>query len=445
MWQRRWILVSLWWWGFAVQLAASLSVRKKATAAQVPVVKPVPGVAVRIIIEKGEDSEPTPADAVESFSLHMTNPGTRDESLKAFLKKYNVTEDVQLHKLVPIAESTAFANVATDAAPETPVEPVAFHGFTNSQWPASPFATQVPTNDSGAWATLPPAPAAAPAAAPAPSGAVDGAPLGMQPALSVPGTAEAASTTETTTFLLTYIESTTVQLSAHDMAYGVKLRDMNKLAGSTPAWDPESPEPVAFLVQKPLLVRSGVRCLSQEMKLQSQTKLSLCAERAAQYDAVYFAYGSGVEAGECLVEYTANEQCYEGFQAAAFSFYKLEPFMVKVIPSRFGVQCDSMTETLGTFETPEECGKWAVIAGYKFFGFGLRTVAGECVTGPAAGDSLQEAGSLTKHPACKAALRVGDFDLFNLQITAGAPPEQHQPFHLPPVEKLPYACVSTHC
>eukprot|EP00929_Paragymnodinium_shiwhaense_P083469 TRINITY_DN444_c1_g1_i1.p1 TRINITY_DN444_c1_g1~~TRINITY_DN444_c1_g1_i1.p1 ORF type:complete len:437 (+),score=68.87 TRINITY_DN444_c1_g1_i1:157-1467(+) len=426
------------WWSlltcpasFALVAPAARVRLHQAPTTTVPVVRDEPGLAIHLIIEPAAAEELPTGDAVDSLSLRLTNPSTRDDAFKGFLKKYQVSESEAIHAPEQAKGSYAFQNLATTtAAPESSAGPVALHSLGgDSAYPGAPApapALQI--------AAIP-APAPAPVAAPSlmPGSMIDGVPLGMQPQAST-----------TTTPMV--IESTTLQMSAHEKAYGMKLRDMHKLAGATPAWDPEAPEPIAFPVERPKLVRAGVRCQAQEMQLAQQKTAQLCADRAAQYGAKYFAYGSGSVAGECTIEYTNTDVCEEGFVAAAFNFFKLEPFMVRVLPSRFGVECPTMTVSLGTFETPEECGKWATIAGGEYFGFGLRQVAGECRTGPVATpEHLEEAGTLAAHASCQTKLRAGDFDIFKLELMPGAPPGVEEPFPFPKVGKLAHVCLGSGC
>jgi len=105
----------------------------------------------------------------------------------------------------------------------------------------------------------------------------------------------------------------------------------------------------------------------------------------------FFLYGKGAKDEECKEEYTSTKDCTEGFEHNAhYDFFKVafsEGELVKT-----NARCKSRKQSLGEFETPEECLAKGKDIGARYLSYGKFTLAGECYMDYTASADCPEGG-----------------------------------------------------
>eukprot|EP00929_Paragymnodinium_shiwhaense_P118605 TRINITY_DN90515_c0_g1_i1.p1 TRINITY_DN90515_c0_g1~~TRINITY_DN90515_c0_g1_i1.p1 ORF type:complete len:963 (+),score=268.56 TRINITY_DN90515_c0_g1_i1:300-2891(+) len=105
----------------------------------------------------------------------------------------------------------------------------------------------------------------------------------------------------------------------------------------------------------------------------------------------FFAYGKGVKDEECMEEYTSTKDCTEGFERNAhYDFYRVVFSEAELVKSN--ARCKSHKESLGEFESPEECLAMGKKKNARFISYGKFTSVGECYKDYASSSECPDGG-----------------------------------------------------
>ena len=133
-----------------------------------------------------------------------------------------------------------------------------------------------------------------------------------------------------------------------------------------------------------VLVRRAAECKGGDAYLGGGMSLAECEAACARAPACrYFIWGTetGVKRRQCYHEFTASDECPEGWEPDSFNFYRLVTWrLVGAVQLRRNVECRSSDVHLGTFPgRVDECAAaCAGRRGCRYFIFGTGAKAGSC-------------------------------------------------------------------